>query len=115
MLKAARRADDVLSARLAALLGRILEGSRMTTGGWVALVIFGLMCLGPLRRLFFRNWRFTLPASFAGWGTFYVACSVRSAGEPCWIAQGLALVVGLGAGAAVKAWLDETLDRGRPG
>jgi hypothetical protein len=70
-----------------------------------------LVLLGPLRRPFFGSWRFNVPALVCGLVAWLVAGAVTKPGDPAWFPLGLALFVALGAGAAVKNWLDKTLGK----
>ena len=84
----------------------------MTWASWTAVVLYLLIfCLGPLRGRFWENWRFTVPASIGGWLGWFVGHGVREQGEPWWLPAMLGVFVGVGAGAATKRWLDETLGR----
>lgn len=79
---------------------------------WLVFILFVLVfCLGPLRPAFWRSWRFCFPASAAGWGTVLFASRLLP-DEPWWCALALGAFVGLGAGAAFKEWLDQTLGQG---
>ncbi len=81
----------------------------MSWGAWVVLALYVVACAGPLRRPFFRQWRFTVPASLGGWVAFYLAGLMLPPGGPAWGRIFVALMVGLGGGAATKRWLDEEL------
>lgn len=72
------------------------------------LIVFLLiLILGPLRRAFFRSWRFNVPAVLAGIAAWVVVSNAMKAHDPWWMPHAVAALVALGAGAAVKQWLDE--------
>ena len=81
----------------------------MSWAAWVALCVYLAVCLGPFRRGFLGQWRFTVPASVVGWAAFFVTASITGPTEPWWLPLAVAGLVGLGAGAAGKQWLDEHL------
>ncbi len=85
----------------------------MTWATWAALLLYLLLCLGPARRVFLGQWRFTIPASAAGWATVFLTRNMPVAREAWWAPLALGFCVGLGAGAAGKQWLDEVLGGGR--
>jgi hypothetical protein len=70
-------------------------------------VLVVLLLLGPLRRPFFRNWRFNVPASAGALVAWVVMSSGMSPSDPRWMPLVGAVLVGLGAGAAGKQWFDE--------
>lgn len=77
---------------------------------WVVFVVVGVLVFGPLRRAFFRGWRFNVPALLAGLGSWLALTTVMQPVEP-WITYAVPPFVALGAGAAVKAWLDDVLGK----
>ena len=77
---------------------------------WTSLIII-LLLLGPLRRPFFRNWRFTVPATLAGIIAWMIISGTMKPGEPCWMTLGIVIMVALGAGAAFKEWFDEVFGK----
>lgn len=72
---------------------------------WLVAFIILILILGPLRRAVLRSWRFSVPALLAGFGSWLVLSTVMAPGEP-WIACAVPPFVAIGAGAAVKEWLD---------
>ena len=84
----------------------------MISAGTVVLALYVIVCLGPLRRPFWRNWRFTIAGSLAGWGAWFISGAVKGAADPWWMPLGVGLMVGLGAGAAFKEWFDQVLGGG---
>ena len=81
----------------------------MNGSTWVAFFVYLVVCLGPLRRGFLGQWRFTVPASVVGWVAFFITASIREPTEPWGMPLAVAAFVALGAGAAGKQWLDEQL------
>ena len=82
----------------------------------LVLIAYIVLCLGPLRPMFWSNdrWRFCLPGSVAGWIAYAIAVSARHPHEPWWVATAVGVFVGLGAGAAAKRWIDQELGTGGP-
>jgi len=81
----------------------------VTWQAWLTFGVFVLICcLGPLRRVFWRSWRFCLPASAAGWSTVWLTPHLFP-GDPWWVGLAVGGFVGLGVGAACKEWLDQAL------
>jgi hypothetical protein len=78
---------------------------------WFYLTIGLLLLLGPLRRPFFRNWRFTVPAMAGAVLGWVVTSSGMRPSDPPWMPVIVSLVVGLGAGAGGKQWLDEVFGK----
>lgn len=72
---------------------------------WLVAFIILLMVLGPFRRTVLRSWRFSVPALLAGFGSWMALSTVMTPDEP-WMAYAVPPLVALGAGAAVKEWLD---------
>jgi len=85
----------------------------MSSMGWVALLTYAVLCLGPLRRAFWANWRFWLPGSVGGWLGWYIGRSIRLPSEPAWVPAVFGLLVGIGVGVTAKRWLDEALGERR--
>jgi len=56
---------------------------------------------------FAGNWRVSVPGSVCGGLAYFIANSVRQPEDPWWTALAVGLFVGLGAGAAGKAFLDD--------
>jgi hypothetical protein len=78
---------------------------------WVFPVVALLLLLGPLRRGFFRNWRFTLPACLTGAVAWVLVSGAKQPGDPWWMPWAVAFFAGLGAGAAGKEWLDQVFGK----
>lgn len=74
-------------------------------------VIMILLILGPLRGLFFKRWRFNVPALIAGFAVLFFAGNMMRPGTPSWFPWTLAPLVALGAGAAFKRWLDDVIGK----
>ena len=77
---------------------------------WIIFIVALVLIFGPFRHAFFRGWRFNVPALLAGFGSWLALSTVMQPVEP-WIACAVPPFVGLGAGAAVKAWLDDVLGK----
>lgn len=75
------------------------------------IVFLVLFILGPLRRAFFGNWRFNVPAVLAGIVAWVVVSNNIKPHDPWWMPHAVAALVALGAGAAVKQWLDEVFGK----
>ena len=78
---------------------------------WLIIIFSVLIVLGPLRHAFFRNWRFNVPAVLGGIAGWVVASASMKANDPRWVPHAVAAFVALGAGAAVKQWLDEVFGK----
>lgn len=78
---------------------------------WVIAIVIIVLVVGPLRRPFFRQWRFNLPALVWGIGSFIVMSRLMNERDPSWFPLTVAVFVGLGAGAAVKEWLDDVFGK----
>ena len=78
---------------------------------WLITILLMLLILGPLRRAFFRNWRFNVPAVLAGLVAWVVVSNAIGPLDPWWMPHAVAAFVALGAGAAVKQWLDEVFGK----
>ncbi len=76
---------------------------------WAGLGLHLVLAFGPLRRPFWRGWRFTLPASICGWIGGLVASGVSGPGDPWWAPGAVGVFVALAAGTTFKQWLDEAL------
>jgi hypothetical protein len=77
----------------------------------IALVV--LIVLGPLRSAFFGNWRFNVPALLAGMAAWIFVSNEMRPHDPRWMPHAVAAFVALGAGAAVKRWLDGVFGKGK--
>jgi len=78
----------------------------------VFLVVASLLILGPFRRPFFRNWRFTIGATVMGLIAWFVTSASVTQADPGWMPWGVAFCVAMGAGAAAKEWLDGVFGKG---
>jgi hypothetical protein len=88
----------------------------MTT---VILIVLGLLLLGPLRRTFVRNARFTVAASVgavAGYiaGAYVMTLAAVPAPLSFLIPTAMAAGAGLGFGESCKAWCDRVLGPREP-
>jgi len=70
-----------------------------------------ILIMGPLRRLFFSQWRFNVPALIAGITVFLFVGKLMRPSNPLWFPYALAPLVAFGAGIAVKQCLDEILGK----
>ena len=75
------------------------------------VIIMVVVILGPLRRQFFSQWRFNVPALIAGLAVLFFAGYLMRPSTPSWFPYALAPLVALGSGAAFKKWLDEVLGK----
>ncbi len=77
---------------------------------WFLLFMLIILIAGRSRRAFFRGWRFNVPALMAGCGSWLALTTVMQPVE-LWLTCAVPPFVALGAGAAVKAWLDDVLGK----
>jgi len=75
------------------------------------IVFLVLLFLGPLRRAFFRSWRFNVPAVLMGTVAWVVVSNNIKPHDPWWMPHAVAVLVALGAGSAVKQWLDDVFGK----
>jgi hypothetical protein len=79
---------------------------------WIAFILAVIVILGPLRRAFLRRWRFNVPAVLAGFASWLIVSNIMSSHDPWWMPWAVGVFVALGAGAAVREWLDEVFGKG---
>ena len=80
---------------------------------WFLLSIVTLLLFGPLRKPFLWEWRFTVPAMFSGVAAWLLTAASLKPHDPWWMPWAVGVFVALGAGAAVKEWLDGVFGKGR--
>ena len=103
-----QRTHILSTARLVWPVASVLGMSKMKT---FLLIVFVLLILGPLRKPFFRSWRFNVPAVICGFAAWLmVSGSIRSH-DPRWMPLAVAFFVALGGGASIKSWLDEVFGK----
>lgn len=79
---------------------------------WLIFIVALLLLLGPLRRHFFRQWRFTVPAVLWGFLAWIVLSGIMKPQDPWWMPWIVAICVALGAGTAGKQFFDEVFGKG---
>ena len=78
---------------------------------WLIGVMAVVLLFGRSRRVFFRQWRFTVPAVAASMAALLIVPRMMRPGDPVWVPVAVAAFVALGAGAACKEWLDDVLGK----
>jgi len=78
----------------------------------VLIIIIGLiLILGPLRKHFFENWRFCVPATISGYLAWFLLSRTAFPQEFWWVPLVISFSVALGAGAVSKEWVDKVFGR----
>jgi hypothetical protein len=80
---------------------------------WFLLSSVALLLLGPLRKHLLREWQFTVPALLGGIAAWLFTAALLKPHDPWWMPWAVGVFVALGAGAAVKEWIDGIFGKDR--
>ena len=78
---------------------------------WFIISILFVLACGPLRKRFFSNWRFTIPALIGGVCAWFLFNSVFTFACPWWAVPAAVLIAALGIGINAKLPFDEIFRR----
>jgi hypothetical protein len=104
-----RRAHILFASPMVRVMDDVLGTARMRI--LLSIIIIVVLILGPLRRQFFKRWRFNVPALCCGVASFLLTSASLKPEDPRWLPLAVSLAVALGGGAAFKQWLDNVFGK----